>query len=110
MSATTRIECPARAGATVHVHDEDDRELESLRCMDGHQADCIVGVDGRVRFIADGEPLDMSGNPRERRVTAVLESTNHRAQLLQVFARLSIPRSFELRAVRRLVQQTRQQL
>src|SRR5438477_8220258 len=84
------------ARAPPDVDDEDDRELEPLRGVHRHQADGVDRVDRGVRLVADGEPLQMIGNPRERRVAAILRAADHRAQLLQVLARLPPPRPAEL--------------
>ena len=61
--------------------------------MHGHETDRIVGIDGRVRLVANSQSLDVTRHARERSVAAVLKAPNHGAQLLQVLSRLSIARS-----------------
>ena len=57
--------------------------------MNRHQADCVDRVDRGIRFVADRELFEMFGDPRQRRIAAVLGAPDHRAQLLQVLARLT---------------------
>ena len=64
-------------------------------------------VDGGVRLVADGEPLEVIGDPGERGVAAVLHAPDHAAKLLQVLARLPAARSAQLEGVRRFARAPR---
>ena len=58
--------------------------------MHRHQADGIARVDRSVRLVSDGEFVEVLGHAGERGVAAVLKAAHHRAQLLQVLARLAV--------------------
>ena len=77
-------------------------KLEPFGGVDGHQADRVHGVDGRVRLVTDRQTLEVIGDPRERRVSAILNPADQTAQLLEVLARLQTPGPADLQAVRRL--------
>ena len=95
---------PAAAGPAAEIHDEHDRKFEPLRRMNRHQADRVAGVDDGVRLVTGRQPLEVLGKPRHRRVAAVLDAANHRADFLQVFSRLSHARPARLEHVRGFVE------
>ena len=92
------------AGPAREIDHEDDRKLESLRGVDGHQVHSVERIDHRIGFVADREPVKMSGDAAERRVTTVLDAAYQCAHLLQVLAGLQQPRAAHLHEIRRLGQ------
>ena len=70
--------------------------------MDGHEPHGIPGVDGGVRFVTHRQAFELRGNPPHRRVAAVLDPPDHRAELLDVLVRLLEARAPELGEVGRL--------
>ena len=92
------------AGPAREIDEEDDGKLESLRGVDRHQVHSVERVDDRVGFVADGEPVKVSGDAAERRVTTVLDAADQRAHLLQVLACLQQPRAAHLHEIGRFGQ------
>src|SRR5262245_16139849 len=90
---------PATAGAAAQVHDEDNGKLQPLRRMNRHEADGIAGVDDGIRFVAGREPLDVLSEWWHRRVAAVLDTADHRANFFQVFSRLTHARASRLERI-----------
>ena len=78
--------------------------------MHRHQIDGVERVDDGIRFVAERELFQVVGDPRERRVAAVLNAADERPQLLQILARLPAPRAACLERVRRLAQNRVEQL
>ena len=72
--------------------------------MDGHQAHGVDRIDCRIRFVPDRQPIEMVGNARERLITPVLSAPDHRAEFLEVLARLEAPTPAKLVGVRALAQ------
>ena len=62
------------------------------------------GVDDGVGLVAAHQLVDALGDPRQRRVAAVLQPAHQAAQLLQVLARLGVAAAAELPGVGALVQ------
>src|SRR5439155_22266782 len=93
------------ASASPEIDDEHDRELEALGRMNSHEIDRVKGVDDGVRFVAERELVEMIGNTDEGRIAAVLNLPHHRAQLLEILARLLIPCAARLESVRGFPQQ-----
>ena len=88
---------PALRDPAREIHQEDDRELEPLRRVDGHQADRVDGLEQGVGFVANGQPVDVRGDAVERRIAPVLDAADERPELLHVLPRLpgAWPRELE---------------
>jgi hypothetical protein len=97
-------------GATRQVHDEHHWKLEALRGVHGHQVHRIHGLEDRIRLVSRAERVEMLGEPRHRRVAAVLDAANEPAHLLDVLPRLLPPRAADLVRVRRFAEDLLEQL
>ena len=92
----TRIGPRRPGGPLRQVHDEDDGELEPFRRVDGHQVDGVERLDDGVRLVARGQRIDVIGDPRERRIAAILDAADQPPHLLEVLPRLQPPRAAKL--------------
>ena len=86
------------------IDDEDHRELESFRGVNRHEVDGIERLEHGVGFVAGGQGIEVIGNPRERGVSAVLNSADQPAHLLHVLPGLRRARSAQLERECRLWQ------
>ena len=86
-AGNTRIGIRRPAAAPLHVHDEDDRELQPLGRVRRHQVDGVDGIDDGVRLVAARhDAREMIDDAAERRVAAILNPSDERADLLEVLA------------------------